>query len=150
MGNDHNDDPRRWPDGVETYPADLSSYDRARQQLAQFQAPQLASPPNGRVFVACFDGTWNDKDQDEVKTNVAEIYDQINRSGRSDVKAGYVEGVGTQDSEFAKTADGALGYSYGPRMEEMYYDFCVKSKEWLEENPKATLNKPPQFTNGFV
>jgi uncharacterized protein (DUF2235 family) len=80
MGNDRNqNDPARWPDGVETHPADPSSYDAARQQLAQFQAPQLGNPPNGRVFVACFDGTWNDKDQDAVDTNVAEIHKEQGR-----------------------------------------------------------------------
>lgn len=112
MGNDRNDDPGRWPDGVETYPTDLSSYDRARQQLAQFQAPQLGSPPNGRVFVANFDGSWNDKDKDEVPTNVAGIHDQLKaaeKRGLRNVSTGYQPGVGTQDSEFEKMADGALG-----------------------------------------
>jgi hypothetical protein len=140
MGNDHNDDPRRWPDGVETYPADVSRYDRARQQLAQFQAPQLASPPNGRVFVACFDGTWNDKDKFPGKTNVADIYEQLKAVSPTNLGFGYQPGVGNQDDWIRQKADGAFGYSYGPRMEQMYYDFCVKSKEWLEENPNAQIS----------
>lgn len=121
-GNRNQDDPARWPDGVETYSANLQSYDAARQQLAQFKTPELGGP-NGRVFVACFDGTWNDKNQDAVKTNVAEIHDQIKtaeKQGLRNVSAGYQSGVGTQDSEFIKKLDGGLGYSYGPRMEQMF------------------------------
>lgn len=150
MGNDRQDDPARWPDGVETYPAKLQSYATTRQQLARFQAPQLGGP-NGRVFVACFDGTWNDKDQDAVDTNVANIYDQVLQADNKNVKAGYQSGVGTQDNEAIKVLDGGLGFSYGPRMEQMYYDFCVQARNWRIENPNAEISLAATgFSRGAV
>ncbi len=76
MGSERNNNLRRWPDGVDTQPASqevLEGYQKARTQLAQFQAPLLvgAAKPHGRVFVAAFDGTGNDKDKlPDQKTNV--------------------------------------------------------------------------------
>lgn len=146
MGSDRSDDPRRWPDGVEVQPVApevLADYRTARAQLSQFQAPILAgeSRPDGRVFVAAFDGTGNDKDQfPDTATNVADIYDQVDRARLSDVQAGYQTGVGTQADDVARGLDKGLGYSYGPRMEQMYYDLCVQARAWRNDNPDAEIS----------
>lgn len=139
-------DPRRWPDGVETYPADtqvLQDYEQARRDLGRFSVPLLVSrdQPNTRLFIAAFDGTGNDKHKlpDEI-TNVGVIADQIIASNRRNVKAGYVAGVGTQDGTSSKRLDGALGHSYGPRMEEMYLQFITQAKIWKDENPNADVS----------
>jgi hypothetical protein len=147
----------RWPDGVEAYQADthaLAGYEQARQQLAQFQAPILVSHdnPHSRMFVACFDGTGNDKSKlpDEA-TNVANIYDQVKRAKNPRIAGSYQPGVGTQDDGFVKSADGAIGYSYSPKMEQMYYDFCVQAKAWLDADPKAQISVAATgFSRGAV
>ncbi len=121
----------------------LEGYQKARAQLAQFQAPLLvgAPKPHGRVFVAAFDGTGNDKDKlPDEKTNVAEIYEQIRKDRPANVGVSYQPGVGTQDDDFIKVVDGALGYSYGPRMEQMYYDFCVQAEKWIKEDPRTEIS----------
>lgn len=159
-GDSHDNDPRRWPDGVETYPAGdevLAGYEKAREQLAQFSAPRLvgADKPHGRMFVACFDGTGNDKDKDPAHiTNIGLFKDQIdavNRQGVESVKANYQPGVGTQDEYFLQESDGALGYSYGPRMEQMYYDLCVQAKKWIKADPNAEISLAATgFSRGAV
>ena len=135
-------------DGVGTYPADqarLRSYDTARDQLAQFQAPVLlhANNPHERVFVAAFDGTGNDKVGDpNHATNVAKIHEQIqglNREGDRRIVAGYVAGPGTQDNSGTKLLDGMRGYTYERRTEEMYKQFIEQSKQWRREDPQADI-----------
>lgn len=145
----YDNDPQRWPDGVETYPAGdkvLAGYGHAREQLAQFSAPSLvgADKPHGRLFVACFDGTGNDKNKDPAHiTNIGVFKNQIdaaNLRGLQNIKAGYQPGVGTQDDYFHQEVDGAFGYSYGPRMEQMYLDFIKQAKSWRDEDPKAEVS----------
>ncbi|MBB5866300.1 DUF2235 domain-containing protein, partial [Xanthomonas sp. 3058] len=148
MANERNDE-KKWADGVETYPAtaqDLASYQKSRDALAQFQAPLLVSQqnPHTRLFVACFDGTGNDKNKDpEHITNIGVMYDQIqaaNFAGLRNINGHYVPGVGTQDDAFTRNLDGGLGYSYGPRMEEMYLKFIDQAKKWREEDPQAEIS----------
>ncbi|WP_369943079.1 phospholipase effector Tle1 domain-containing protein [Xanthomonas medicagonis] len=148
MGNE-NKNAKTWADGVETYPAtaqDLATYEHNRHALAQFQAPLLVSQhnPHTRLFVACFDGTGNDKQKDpEHITNIGTLSNQLdaaNFAGLDNVRGHYVPGVGTQDSDFTRNLDGALGYSYGPRMEEMYLKFINQAKQWREQDPKAEIS----------
>ncbi|MBB4132703.1 hypothetical protein GGR62_003528 [Xanthomonas campestris] len=148
MANDR-DTAKTWADGVETYPAtaqDLAAYQQSRHALAQFQAPLLVSQhnPHTRLFVASFDGTGNDKHKDpEHITNIGILDDQVQTAVRHNVKnisGYYVPGVGTQDSAFTRNLDGAVGYSYGPRMEEMYLKFITQAKEWQKQDPKAEIS----------
>ncbi|WP_230599071.1 T6SS phospholipase effector Tle1-like catalytic domain-containing protein, partial [Xanthomonas albilineans] len=148
MGNEHTD-AKTWPDDVETYPAtaqDLATYAHSRHELAQFQAPLLVSQqnPHTRLFVACFDGTGNDKNKDPQHiTNIGILYDQVhaaNFAGLHSVNGYYVPGVGTQDDSWTNKLDGALGYSYGPRMEEMYLKFILQARTWHDEDPKAEIS----------
>ncbi|WP_162231344.1 phospholipase effector Tle1 domain-containing protein, partial [Xanthomonas vasicola] len=148
MGNERNDE-KKWADGVETYPAtaqDLAEYQLSRHALAQFQAPLLVSQnnPHTRLFVASFDGTGNDKYKDpEHITNIGTLDDQVQTAVSNGVKnigGYYVPGVGTQDDGFTRNLDGGLGYSYGPRMEEMYLKFIDQAKKWREEDPQAEIS----------
>ncbi|OWF57272.1 phospholipase effector Tle1 domain-containing protein, partial [Xanthomonas vasicola] len=148
MGNERNDT-NTWADGVDTYPAtakDLAAYQQSRHALAQFQAPQLVSQtnPHSRLFVACFDGTGNDKYKDpEHITNIGVMYDQVqaaNFAGLRNINGYYVPGVGTQDDAFTRNLDGGLGYSYGPRMEEMYLKFITQAHEWKKQDPQAEIS----------
>ncbi|MDV2451374.1 DUF2235 domain-containing protein [Xanthomonas hortorum] len=148
MGNEQND-AKKWADGVETYPAtaqDLAAYQQSRHALKQFQAPLLVSQknPHTRLFVASFDGTGNDKYKDpEHITNIGILDNQVQTARTDNVKnigGYYVPGVGTQDDAFTRNLDGGLGYSYGPRMEKMYFEFINQASEWKKEDPQAEIS----------
>lgn len=138
-------------DGCDTDPVTrehLATYDRARAAVSGFSVPQLADAqhPHRKVFVAAFDGTGNDKDQTprEEWTNVALAFEQLNqhekRAPTGTIGTHYVKGVGTQNNEAIKTLDGGLGYDYGWRMEEMYYEFIKQAKTWRDADPKAEIS----------
>ncbi|WAT16016.1 phospholipase effector Tle1 domain-containing protein [Xanthomonas fragariae] len=78
--------------------------------------------PHTRLFVACFDGTGNDKYKDtEHITNIGILDNQVQTAKSNNVKnigGYYVPGVGTQDDTLNRSLDGAVGYSYGSRIEE--------------------------------
>lgn len=135
------------PDGVSTYPADehdLQSYVDGRAQLGQLQAPVLVSEsqPNRYLYVAAFDGTGNSifKDDPANHTNVADIAKQIQSSGHPRVAVGYVEGPGTQNNVVTGALDGAFGYTYEDRLEQMYAQFITQAKVWRQENPDAEIS----------
>jgi hypothetical protein len=130
------------------YPANpqkLQTYSVASQDLSRFQAPILlhANKAQERLFVACFDGTGNDKYKDpQHATNVAKISDQIkalSNSQQSAIQQGYVPGPGTQDNFLARTADGMSGATYHKRAEEMYKQFIDQSWKWKRDDPQAQI-----------
>ena len=141
---------------------DLASFERAREALGTFKAPAFAGEdsPNKRVFIASFDGTGNDKnsthrDRHENLTNVALMgnrVEQLMRDGHPQIAGGYVAGVGTQeDNKLIEGLDGAKGYTYSPRMERMYYDFCVQAEKWKRDNPNAEISvMSTGFSRGAV
>jgi hypothetical protein len=130
------------------YPADtqkLETYKNASQHLSNFQTPVLihADNPHERLYVACFDGTGNDKYKDpEHATNVAKVSDQIKKlsnEANSRIVSGYVPGPGTQDNFLPRTLDGMTGRTYDQRTEEMYKQFITQAKVWRQEDPKAEI-----------
>ncbi len=138
------------PDGVTTYPAnehDLQSYSDASRQLSQLSAPLLirSSNPHERIFIAAFDGTGNDMSKDKASghmTNVALMTAQIQAAfpSRNDpVQVGYVAGPGTQENRITRTADGARGYTYEPRLEQMYEQLELQAARWLKEDPAVQI-----------
>ncbi|MET0288609.1 MAG: DUF2235 domain-containing protein [Pseudoxanthomonas sp.] len=136
-------------DGVSYYPASqaqLDSYRSAEAELAQFQVPRLITTgnPNQKLFVASFDGTGNDVENDPLHaTNVAGIRAQIidaAKAGNTQVVAGYVAGPGTQSDVIAKLRDGMKGHTYDERLEEMYKQFIDQAAEWKRENPNVEIN----------
>lgn len=135
-------------DGVSFYPADahdMQTYVDAQQQLSQLKVPIFvhADKPHEKLFVACFDGTGNDANNDpEHATGVARIHEQIqalNKSGQTQVVPGYVEGPGTQRNLLIKAWDGARGHTYDERLEKMYQQLIEQAKRWRNEDPNAQI-----------
>lgn len=141
--------------GKEGYPGDgayyladpqkLQAYTDASRDLSRFQAPVLvhANDPHEKLYVACFDGTGNDRNKDAVhETNVAKIDLQIrelNKTGDTQITSGYVPGPGTQDKFVPRTWDGITGHTYDQRTEQMYKQFIDQAKQWRQEDPKAEI-----------
>ncbi len=135
-------------DGVTFYPADdtrLAMYQRAREQLANFDEPVLihAGNPHEYLFVATLDGTGNDANKDpEHATNVASIRQDIaaHMSEHPHIRVGYVAGAGTQENALKRALDGADGYTCEERAELMYKKFIEQAKEWREADPDAQIS----------
>jgi hypothetical protein len=132
-------------DGVSHYEADerkLGTYRDAERALSEFNVPILvrSDDPHARLFVAAFDGTGNDAVHDpEHQTNVARIADQINKQEDSRIYARYLAGPGTQEDFFSRVLDGATGYTYDRRTEEMYRQFIEQADRWIKEDPQAEI-----------
>lgn len=135
-------------DGVPYYaasPQELKSYAEAREALSLLEVPVLfhTNNPHEYLYVAAFDGTGNDKFKDpDHETNIAAIDDQIGKlTGRigDHVKAGYVPGPGTEDNTVARLLDGAQGYTYDQRIEQMYKLFIEQAKRWRNTDPQAEI-----------
>jgi len=155
---------------------DMHLYTQARTTLSDFQTPKLVSlaeptseRPGTRLFVAAFDGTGNDADNDHVKnqTNVAHIRKEI-EAGRiggatnGNVAVGYLRGPGTQGNKLPPehedrsvgaptslparvlpgvhaSVDAARGFSTQERAEEMYKKFCKQATIWKEEHKDCQI-----------
>lgn len=136
-------------DDVPSHPAsaaDMQRYVDDRAALLHFQAPVLVprDNPHEYLYVACFDGTGNDKNKDPVhETNVGKISDQINALKKPDdsehIAPGYVPGPGTEDGAWRSTWDGALGYTYDARLEKMYDLFIRQARQWKRMDPDAQI-----------
>lgn len=136
-------------DDVSSYPAsatDMQRYADGRAALSHFQAPVFVHKdnPHEYLYVACFDGTGNDKNKDPVhETNVGKISDQINALKRPDdgehVAQGYVAGPGTEDNQLRRILDGAEGYTYAARLEKMYDLFIQQAWRWKHLDPNAQI-----------
>lgn len=75
-------------------------------------------------------------------TNVGEFRNQLRvmmRSGDKSLGVGYVEGIGTQDNAIARTLDGAVGFTYDKRIENMYQQFIIQASEWRKEDPNVDI-----------
>lgn len=116
-----------------------------RVALSHFQAPVFVhqANPHEYLYVACFDGTGNDKNKDGVhETNVGKISDQIFQrfeAGQHRIAQGYVAGPGTEDGWLRRTTDGMLGYTYDSRLEKMYGMFIKQAKTWIDADPSAQI-----------
>ncbi|MBB6248954.1 DUF2235 domain-containing protein [Rhodanobacter sp. A1T4] len=145
---------------------DMHLYTQARTTLSDFQTPKLVSlveptaeRPGSRLFVAAFDGTGNDADNDPVKnqTNVAHIRKEIEASRTSgatngNVAVGYLRGPGTQGNALplghedravgasvSATRDSMRGSTTQERAERMYDKFCTQATVWKSEHPKCEI-----------
>lgn len=132
-------------DGVPFYPADekhLKTYTDASEALSRFKAPRLleSDKPHQRLFVAAFDGTGNDVNQDPLHaTNVAKIEQQLRDLGSGQISVEYLNGPGTQRQFFPRSLDGGLGYTYEDRIEEMYSRFAKQVQTWKNLDPEADV-----------
>lgn len=137
-----------WGDGVSHYPADahdMQTFQDAKRDLSRLRTPLLiqASNPHERLYIAAFDGTGNDANNDpEHATNVAKIrhqIDMLNKSGNDRIEVGYVVGPGTQTNPIERGRDGARGHTYDERLEEMYKLFIEKVGEWKQQDPNVQV-----------
>lgn len=122
---------------------DMRTYDVAKEALEDFRAPILLDRdnPRQRLYVAAFDGTGNDADQDpEHATNIAKIRDQIEQRGEGRIGVGYVAGPGTQSSLWASGQDALQGHTYDERIEKMYDMFIKQAREWKQQDPDAQIS----------
>jgi len=125
--------------------AQLHSCKVAQESLSRFRVPTLLNEgdPNDRLFIAMFDGTGNDFRTDpDHATNVARMFNQLESlrvAGASAFHASYLPGPGTQENPITRIADGALGYTYQERLEQMYSDLVNKADQWKHENPDANI-----------
>lgn len=135
-------------DGVSVYPADahdMQTYLDAARRLADFPVPELVGrgSPRSRLFVACFDGTGNDKFGDpEHRTNIAHIYEAIETLSPEHerfIRGAYVEGPGTQKGFLSAAWDGARGHTYEERLERMYVLLAEQVKRWKDEDPNVEI-----------
>jgi hypothetical protein len=77
------------------------------------------------VFVAVFDGTWNDKENPDLPRTVpAQLADDLAALARTDplVQPHYYEGVGTRESVLLRLWDGATGRGTIERAERALLD----------------------------
>lgn len=135
-------------DDVRSYPAtaaDMQRYVDAQVALSRFKVPGLVHSynPHEYLYVACFDGTGNDKNKDPLhKSNVGRIADLIGaRFDRGDhqIAPGYVAGPGTEDSLWRRTPDALIGYTYDTRLEQMYDLFIRQAWQWNHADPNAQI-----------
>jgi hypothetical protein len=103
-----------------------------------------------RVFVASFDGTWNDRDDlkdGELPTNPAVLEKQLSKlyDGKN-LDGNYYHGVGTRENAVLKVLNGMTGEGSEDRAEQAFKDFQKKAQEWLKEDPNAQIHV---FAMGF-
>ncbi|WP_081916771.1 phospholipase effector Tle1 domain-containing protein [Luteibacter sp. 9135] len=123
---------------------DYSAYELASSEMRAMEVPRMfeASNPHARLYVANFDGTGNDKEEDpEHATNVAVLHDKLEMAHRRDprIVSDYIKGAGTQDNRVSRTVDGLTGRSYDERIEWMYQKFAIQASEWLVDDPDADI-----------
>ncbi|QDE37833.1 DUF2235 domain-containing protein [Luteibacter pinisoli] len=125
------------------FPADVRSYVSLPQVARDFTVPSLRKAGEGdvRIFVANFDGTGNDMygDSDHM-TNVGWIHNQLLGDSVPEwIKPEYVAGPGTQKNAIVKLFDGATGFTYDARLEQMYKALLEQARHWADENPHVTI-----------
>lgn len=100
--------------------------------------------PNLRVFVANFDGTWNDRSEvpkGESKTLVGLLYEESLRHDNPAVENHYLHGVGTQTKTKAQVLyEGATGSGCQERAEQMHQKLIEAAAWWEIENPDVEIH----------
>lgn len=144
-------------DGVTSHELSTADFELERianESLSSLHVPRIfdRSAPKSRLFVATFDGTGNDAITDpEHRTNPHRIHVQAKQAANADrrIAAEYMVGPGTQSSLVPRVIDGALGYSYDQRIEEMYLLFIAHAEDverlptqmwdWKQSDPETDV-----------
>ncbi|MES2321604.1 MAG: DUF2235 domain-containing protein [Pseudomonadota bacterium] len=134
-------------DGVDVKvatPEQLAGYTAAQDKVDRFDVPRIYNSldPKARVFVALFDGTGNDVINDpQHATNVGILKSQVERMAQENpnIQGVYLEGPGTQRG-LKGVVDGAIGYTYQDRIDQMYSRFNERATEWLAEDPQTKIS----------
>lgn len=107
---------------------EMNQWSIASWRLESLQVPSVRFSSDGKpwtVFVAVFDGTWNDKeDPDLPRTVPAQLADDLAALARTErlVQPHYYEGVGTRESGLLRLWDGATGRGTVDRAERALSD----------------------------
>jgi hypothetical protein len=103
--------------------------------------------PHLRIYVAAFDGTWNDRENlerdrncrpTESPTLVAEF--ERNLPNTAVLKSDYFEGVGTRTNYFMSEIQGAAGWGSLERAERAYRKFNEQIEKWRKEDPDIKVH----------
>lgn len=139
----------------------LSSADLQTQLDAVQQAAALSRPavnPEGFLFVACFDGTNNDRkdlpeSETEIQTNVGGLFEMCETLYKnSDAgTARYYAGPGTKDSFlFSEGWPPAVTLEIDRQANNAYNDFVQAALVWEANNPDKDLSEHLQVAaTGF-
>lgn len=104
---------------------------------------QGAGHEHKHVFVAAFDGTWNDRENlrpGEVMTNPALLEKELSALYDERLSGNYYNGVGTRENALMKVLNGMTGEGSEQRAEQAFRDFQKQSLEWLKEDPDAQIH----------
>jgi hypothetical protein len=108
---------------------EMNEWRLARYRLDALSPPSVRLAANGarwKVFVAVFDGTWNDKDDPSLPITVPGqlANDLATLSGRDQlVQVHYYEGVGTREGTLARLWHGMTGGGTVERAERALADY---------------------------
>jgi hypothetical protein len=124
----------------------LRSFDRAAEQMRQFEAPALWNPNDRHSYMlfGLLDGTGNDVKQDPLHpTNVARLQSQIEsltEAGVRNISYEYVPGPGTQTNFIANSLDGGTGATALSREEEIYWKLVRQAQSIYRNDPDAKIS----------
>jgi hypothetical protein len=108
---------------------EMNQWSIASRRLEFLDPPDVRASSDGKpwpVFVAVFDGTWNDKEDPQLPRTVpGQLANDLVALARIDplVQPHYYEGVGTRESVVPKWWDGATGRGTVDRAERALSDF---------------------------
>ena len=97
--------------------------------------------PHLRVFVAAFDGTYNDRldiPKGERPTAVADF--EKNLPNSKVLASQYYEGVGTRTSPAMQIIEGATGHGSLERATRAYHDLQKQVDAWRKEDPNIEVH----------
>lgn len=106
-------------------------------------ARQGEANPALRVFVANFDGTWNDCNKipkGESPTIVAQLHQESAAFNNAIFESHYVHGVGSRTGKFRALWEGTKGSGCKERSEVMHELLMAAATRWKEENPNAQIH----------
>lgn len=143
-------------DNNKTVPLTAEQKQRWTEAIAKMDdtfLPSLAWQGEGAqhkyVYVAAFDGTWNDRDNirsGEAPTNPAMLEKKLSELYDDNLAGKYYHGVGTRESAILRVIDGMTGNGSEQRAEAAFKDFQKQAQEWIKADPDAQIHV---FTTGF-
>lgn len=99
--------------------------------------------PNLKVFIAHFDGTWNDMAEvpaGESQTLVAKMFEDSLSVDSDHLDSNYVHGVGTRTSKTKVMLEGVTGIGCEGRAEGMHARMVKTILQWESENPNVEVH----------
>jgi hypothetical protein len=136
----------RAADGSPARPAtahEIARLENVMQRIRETEFAKVFDPvanPNQKLLHISTDGTWNDRDKQEIATNPAEIGRMLDRDLGDLGKSIYVKGIGSQGG-FSGVIDGSV--NAGPAGQAIVDDTYNKIRQqviaWRLENPNTEV-----------